>query len=411
MKLRPLSLSLVALASAVAALPLLSPARAASGKTVDVLLSVGKPEGSSGCQPDSEGACDLVRVRIDLGSGTATKVASLIGNGAVGASGSGIAEPAVSPDGTRVAWLERGGTGVQLWAKAFTESGSHLVVKSGKEKNGGSGLKPEWPAWVSNDTLVFSSKTGSEDGTEQKTVFSVAVSDLAKPGEPKARAGSGVSGWSGVQDPAVFTGTSGTQMVTFGPVPGGSDEAYQLSLAPIDASGKPTAAPLAIASGKNAAGKNIEGCHHPAWNASGDQILCMVHRPSEGVGGMSTKLLYTYARDAAGAWSLAGRAFEPVTPEAAGLSVASQLSESAGCTVLSYKYAQYCDSNDWIVTTLYCSKEGNASGRGAVIGASRVLLIGTKPVRYLDVTGMVEASQGVKAGTLSSFTGTCRAVN
>ena len=135
------------------------------------------------------------------------------------------------------------------------------------------------------------------------------------------------------------------------------------------------------------------------------------YRPGEGVGGMSTKRLYASARDAAGAWSLAGRAFEPVTPEAAGLSVASQLSESAGCTVLSYKYAQYCDSNDWIVTTLYCSKEGNASGRGAVIGASRVLLIGTKPVRYLDVTGMVEASQGVKAGTLSSFTGTCRAVN
>ena len=411
MNLRSISPALAAVLMLAFAAGSTAPARAASGGLVDVLLSVGQPSGTSQCQPDSEGACDLVRVRVDLAKGVATKVATLVSHGAVGASGSGVAQPAVSPDGTRVAWLERGGTGVQLWAKAFTESSAHLLVKSGREKNGGSGLRPEWPEWVGNDTLLFSSKTGSEGGKDQKTIFAVATSDLSAPGKPTARAGAGVSGWTGVQDPAVYTGSVGSRLVAFGPVPGGDKESYQLEMAPIDGAGVPTAAPVVIAAGVNAAGEAIQGCHHPAWNASGNRIMCMVHRPSESVGGLATKLLYAYGSDSKGSWGLIGRAFEPQTPAAAGLAVASQLTTAAGCQALSYKYAQYCQSDDYVVATLYCSKEAKSSGRGAEIGASRVLLIRTSPVQYFDVTGMVEASQGLGAGALSSFTGTCRAAD
>jgi hypothetical protein len=413
MQLRPLIVGLgsTVVGSGVLASLLLSPAQAGSARVVDVILSVGTPSGSSTCQPDSEAACEMVRVRLDLTTGVASKVVTLVGKAAVGASGSGVAEPAVSPDGTRVAWLERGGQGVQLWAKAFAESGAHLIVKSGRKQNGGSGLRPEWPEWLGNDTLLFSSKTGSSDGKEDKTIFSVSVADLSRPGDPVARAGAGVSGWTGAQDPAVYAGSSSTQLVAFGPVPGGSSEAYQLKLAPIDSSGRPTSGPTIVAAGKNAAGRDIVGCHHPAWNASGDRITCMVHSPSESIGGISTKLLYSYARDAAGRWSLAGRAFEPVTPTAAGLAVASRLTADAGCQVLTWKYAQYCQSDDYLVATLYCSLGGKSGRRGAEIGASRVLIVHTNPVEYFDVTAMVEADAGVPVGTMSSFTGTCRAVD
>lgn len=386
-------------------------AQAASSRVVDVLLSVGKPGTDATCEPDSEGTCDLVKVRVDLATGAASKVSAVVTHGAMGASGSGIAEPAVSPNGTRVAWLERGGTGVQLWAKAFTESEGHLILKSSKGKGGDAGMRPEWPEWLDDDTLLFSSKTGTEDGKEQKTIFAVEVADLARPGAPVARAGAGVSGWTGVQDPAVFRGSSSSQLVAFGPVPGGSSEAYQLELAAVDGAGKPLATPLVIAAGNNAAGQPIQGCHHPAWNASGDRIMCMVHRPSETVGGMATKLLYTYVRDGAGKWAIGGRAFEPLTPEAAKLAVASKLSASAGCELLTYKYAQYCASDDYVVATLYCSTGGKSSGRGAEIGASRVVVIRTNPVEYIDITGLVEREQGLSPGALSSFTGTCRAVD
>lgn len=411
MKPSALTFGLLASTSVLLLVAAVPPARAGGGKAVDVLLSVGKPGADGTCQPDSEGSCDLVKVRVALGSNTATKVSTVVAHGAVGASGSGIAEPAVSPNGTRVAWLERGGTGVQLWAKAFTESGAHLIVKSSKGKGGDPAIRPEWPEWLDEDTLLFSSKTGTEDGKEQKTIFAVEVADLASPGDPVARAGAGVAGWTGVQDPAVFRGSSGSQLVAFGPVPGGSSEAYQLELAAVDSRGKPLSSPLVVAAGNNAAGKAIEGCHHPAWNETGDRIMCMVHRPSETVGGMATKLLYTYVRDSAGKWALGGRAFEPLAPADAKLAVASQLSASAGCETLSYKYAQYCASNDYVVTTLYCSKGGKSSGRGAEIGASRVLLIRTNPVEYVDITGLVESDQGLAPGALSSFTGTCRAVD
>lgn len=411
MKPNVIALGLVSTAAFIGALGLVSPARAAGGAVVDVLLSVGKPESGATCQPDSEGTCDLVKVRLDLRTDAATNVSTVVGHAAMGAPGSGVAEPAVSPNGKRVAWLERGGKGVQLWAKAFTEDRGYLVVKSNKGKDGGTAMRPEWPEWLDDDTLLFSSRTGTSDGKEQKTIFSVELADLTNPGDPVPRAGAGVTGWTGVQDPAVVRVGEQFQMVAFGPVPGGSSEAYQLGLANVDATGRPTSTPTLVEAGKNAEGKAIQGCHHPAWNAAGDRIMCMVHRPSETVGGMATKLLYAYQRDSAGKWALAGRAFEPLTPEAAKLPVASQLNAAAGCQVVSYKYAQYCAGSDDIVTTLYCAKEGKASGRGAEIGASRVVLVRSNPTRYLDVTGMVETAQGLAPGALSSFTGTCRAVD
>lgn len=222
MKSFVLPLGLLACSSLLLVLWAAPVAEAAGGRAVDVLLSVGKPGTDATCQPDSEGACDLAKVRVDLATRAATKVSTVVAHGAMGASGSGIAEPAVSPNGTRVAWLERGGTGVQLWAKAFTESEGHLILKSSKGKGGDAGMRPEWPEWLDDDTLLFSSKTGTEDGKEQKTIFAVEVADLARPGAPVARAGAGVSGWTGVQDSAVFRGRRARNWWPSAPFPAGA---------------------------------------------------------------------------------------------------------------------------------------------------------------------------------------------
>ncbi len=398
---------LVALSAlAVGTLAGASPAGAGAHRVADVVLTVGTTTGGA-CNAQDESTCELVRIQVELGATpTVRSFATLVGKDEVGASGSVPVEPAVSPDGARLAWLERTGKSWQLWARALKDDRPHLMVKSGPPKEGGAGYKPEWPAWLDADTLLFDAKTADDGDVELKTIFSMEVGNLASPGTPQRRFGAGVDSSTGLQDVNVRATAGGVEAVTFGPTSGGK---FSLDVRTLDGLGRVGAtSPIVVPRGVNRAGKELEACHHPAWSPSGASIVCQAHRPSETVDGMETKVLYRYARDAAGGFASAGVAFTPVSPTAAGLDAAALLGPAAGCKTLTYKYAEYCRSDDWLVTTLYGSQGATGSGRGAVVGASRVLLVEAATSRYVDVTRLVEQQRGLKVGGLSSFTGTCR---
>ena len=403
--------SLLALSAFVSLASLITlPAIATAGGTqpVDIVLTAGPSGGKGGCDPSDQTACDLVRVRVNLGATTPTEVVTLVRAADVGETGSGPGEQAVSPDGTAMVWLERVGHSSQLWGRKFTEAKNHLLVKSGPPKEGGAGMRPEWPAWLDGDTLLFDAKTGDANGTEEKTVYTLDAPSLSSPGQPKAVLGNGITPGLGLEDVAVFPAADGTaKVVGFGPVDQGGKIVYPLSLSTLSPEGRLKGSDSRPSLGKNANGKDIESCHHPAWNLSGDRILCMVHRPMETIGGIKTRLLYSFAPSGS-TWNNVGRTFEPLPMETSGLEIAPEMSAAAGCQVITYKYAQYCQSDDYVVASLFCAKEGKASGRGAEIGASRIVLVHTNPVSYLDITRLVEKDRQLPVGGLESFTATCR---
>lgn len=378
---------------------------APGSRAVDVVLNVGQ---GATCHAEEDSGCELVRVRVDLTSAPKLEsLTSLVRPNAVGESGSAPVAPAVSPDGSRLAWIERSGGSSQVWARLLGQTQNHFIAKSGKAQDGGVGHRPEWPAWLGNATLLYSAKTSENDGSAMKTVFSVDVSDLESPAQPVKRFGASIDGSAGLQDPNVRMTSSGAEVVSFGPASTSDPDRYSLDVRSLDAAGRPTGPTNVVPRGSNASGKELSACHHPAWNASGSAVLCMAQQPAESVGGIDTKLLYRYDRGSNGQWSTPKRAFEPLTPSQAGMEAASLLSKEAGCTVLSYKYAEYCRGDDWILTTLFCSKGASSSGRGAEMGASRVVLVQSDPVRYVDLTRLVEKERGAAVGGLTSFTGTC----
>jgi hypothetical protein len=372
---------------------------------VDVILNVGS---GATCHAEEESGCELVRVKVDLTSTPkVSSLTSLVRPNAVGEQGSAPIEPAVSQDGTRLAWIERSSGSSQLWARQLSGSQNQFVAKSGKPQDGGTGHRPEWPAWVGNNTLLYSAKTADNNGDAMKTIFSVSMADFAKPGGPVQRFGAGVEDSAGLQDPSVRLTSSGAEVVSFGPASVSDTDRFSLDVRSLDGAGKPVGARVTVPRGNNQSGKELSACHHPSWNESGSAVICMSQQPTESVGGMDTKLIYRYDRGSNGQWSGPKRAFEPLTPSQAGLEAASLLSRDAGCTVLSYKYPEYCRGDDWILLTLFCSKGASSTGRGAEMGASRVVLVQDDPVRYVDITRLVEQQRGVAVGGLTSFTGTC----
>lgn len=406
----PRRAAVVALVAAGAALAALAaPAFAGGPRTVDVVLNVGPRTGGGACTTENETTCELVRLKATLGATPKVDVLkTLVGAAEVGPPDSAPVEPALSPDGTRLAWVERAGKSWQIWARELNDPKNHLLVKSGPPKDGGLGAKPEWPAWLGSQTLLFDAKTGDAGDVELKTVYSMAVANLGAPGAPVKRFGAGVDSATGLQDVNLRVTSTGADAVTFGP--SGDGKSFNLDIRSLDGSGRPLTDRVVVPRGVTASGKELQACHHPAWSPSGTSVLCMAHRPAEVVGDLDTKLLYRYARDGSGAWVNAGRVFEPLTPAAAGLDVAGELSKAAGCVNLTYKFAEYCKSDEWVISTLYCSRGASPSGHGAIAGASRVVLIHTNPVEYVDLTRLVERERGLEAGALTSFTGTCRAL-
>ncbi len=71
-----------------------------------------------------------------------------------------------------------------------------------------------------------------------------------------------------------------------------------------------------------------------------------------------------------------------------------------GCEWVTYKYGEFCLSDDYVVFTMYCSTDG-------VISGSRVMLVRLSDQTRWDITSWVESHVGVSEGSWQGVYSTC----
>lgn len=395
---------------------------------VDVYLSVSASTDTAAgsypaCNQDHFTDCDLYRVRMNLVTGRATEVERVVAQ----SGGWGNIQPALSPSGRRLAYLRRSESKSALEAWDL-ETGATTQVVYG-EKVDGVNSRPQFPNWYDENTLLFHS--GEQDDC---TLYKSQIDDAHDLhfGAAEALLGprSDVSTTTSFADAstrrdAKDVGTSHSisprrdpSVATFGsnPTSDGFETPRVHALAPAS----PTATAVRTQEfdlGENMEGNGINTCHHPAWNPSGNRILCTSQNPSEAYNNPKDnylRFLYSYS-ETNGTWSDPNPVFIPFTPE--------ELEDQFGpvfprngtphCEIYTYKFAEWCASDDYIVATLFCSTQDENSGASAsndIIISSRVMLIRRFPVRYTDITGIVEASRGLSSGQTHGVYSTCKRV-
>lgn len=161
--------------------------------------------------------------------------------------------------------------------------------------------------------------------------------------------------------------------------------------------------------GTNDAGAPIRECHHPAWSVSGESILCTNHRPAEPYprGAESdSRLLYMYSRTGS-TWSGAELVFTPLTPDDLSTDFGSlfPMEGDPSCQIYTYKYAEWCGTDNYIVATVFCSDDDYVEENP--IFSSRVFLIQRSPLIYIDLTRFIEQELGLSVGEMHGIYSTC----
>lgn len=388
---------------------------------VDIYLSAGPAENLSSstsdyrsCNYNDDSNCSLYRLRVNLATGTAREVERV----AYSVSGFGVVQPALSPSGHRLAFIWRNSHGTLvsgLLARDLTTSRTSMVTWG--DISGASNTRPQFPNWYDNDTLLFHSGKEGEN-----TLYKASISNelWLRFGDPEALLGPASSSSTTTsfadantrRNDVAGRSTKPTQkkVATFGEstslgtnvVP----RVHGIGPSPTGAADIPT---QEFSLGANMAGATINECHHPAWNFSGDRVLCTNQDPREhypSAAASWSRLLYMYEQGG-GTWGNASPAFVPLTPSQLAARFGSSYPNTGTpqCRTYTYKYAEWCASDDYIVATLFCSDDDYNSTNP--IFSSRVILIRLYPLEYIDLTRIVERSLGLDRGALHGIYSTC----
>lgn len=393
---------------------------------VDVYLSVSASialvEGTyPACNQDNDEDCDLYRVRMNLVTGRATEVERVVAQ----SGGFGNVQPALSPSGRRLAYVRRSGKfgyleAMDLNTRAVTQVASGIRTSD-------INTKPQFPNWYDENTLLF--HTGERGDC---TLFRSQLDDSEDLhfGAAEALMGprSDVSTTTSFADANTRSRSGGLEsmadpfskqiprVATFGPYTTETDAPRVHSLTPETPGGSQILVQK-FSLGSNMEGQDIEKCHHPAWNPSGNRIMCTSQKPNEEYhveGDNLLRFLYTYS-SVGGLWSDPEAAFTPLTPEELEIEFGRifPASGSPHCEIYTYKFAEWCASDDYIVATVFCSaqrRDISTSDDPYTIISSRVMLIRRFPVRYTDITRIVERSRGLRPGMVHGVYSTCARV-
>lgn len=255
------------------------------------------------------------------------------------------------------------------------------------------------PNWFTNQILLYAKNT-----TAGSTVYAAPTSGTG----PVALLGvDGAYGRSGVshQDPATHRNPAyaglGPRIVSFGNDPvstlmprvttltGDYEEAFETG------------------------DSRFTQCHHPAWNVEGTEILCMRNQiPECEDDDCGTKpylkALYRFLWNGV-SWTNPEHLFEPLTRadlESDFSDVFPPIPDAPGYGY-SYKYAEWCGSDAFVLLTLY-SQDFLLN-----VISSRVMIVridGEVP-HYWDVTAVIERANGVEPGAWHGIFGTCSGIH
>lgn len=188
---------------------------------------------------------------------------------------------------------------------------------------------------------------------------------------------------------------------------------------------------------------SVDGIH-PAWSPSGEKILCTRYQDAEevianhlvvppiGTVTYGLRRLFVFEWDGSGwvpsgadAEGVAGAlvevlvdaAFDRISVDSSGVALglfpprADDDPSGAGCATYVWKFAEWCASERFVVSTVYCTDNAQA---GDVALHSRVVLIDTLTSGaadgYTDLISVIEDATGVSRGTYSGAFAACATV-
>jgi|GEM_PF-2367408 len=404
----------------------------------------------SGCNRNWNDRCSIYKIQLYRGTATVQMVLKYQtysdGDGTAG-----YIQPAVSPSGRMLA-VTRSGAPTKRHGRQIVvmdlDMGLMLDVEDGGPASSGT-CPPQFPAWYGESYLLYNMGNAEpvvgDDGTEtpncgqaspkdqDQTLWLVGVSAgssgpsvsyantaMLGPGgrfELRYKPGSG----SGTSEPAAFSDVDVKQ-----PSNASIATVYDPNLASNQkaaAAGEdgnsgvhalittmPAVYVEAFSGSTSIYGESadIHAAQHPDWSRSGDAILTHVHSPEEVYSDadgneFDSRNEYVFGQDSHGWTTAAG----------GGAAFAHQTAESllAGgfdstCDSFSHKQGQFCLSDDYIVTGVFCMK-GSSSTSGDGILSSRTYLINRGTGVYWDLTGLIEQAMGAEDGSMQSYTATC----
>lgn len=383
----------------------------------------------------------------------------------------GYQSPAVSPDGTKLAYLKHS---IEYQAESHLrilslQSGEDKIFAQGSGKNPGkfSGNfgPPLWPSWFGNEYLVFNAAQGGYLTGDRTSDYLWAIFGAAAESPDNfSEVGYNQHSISGLLGPDT---TSSVVLLSYGAIrtfsqtrfgdtgvrqPGEVSDftdyleqrvvTQGVTLDPANPQwradqGRPRVSALMHSSdgpistqefdlGKNQDGDEITSAHHGDWSPEGDEILLYAHDPEEAFSAnpykayLRTRNLYVYEQQIDGDWGTgtdnneAVPAFEHMFIEdllaqfnAEGMVFDD--SESTPCIHYLHKYPQYCLDKDYIIFTLFCQREDGTETTSKTVGGSRVVIVHRPSATYWDLTALIEDWYGHDRGDLRGFLATCAA--
>ena len=119
---------------------------------MSIVLSAGPVSGDKSCDPSNQDACSLYRLKIVSGEVWVHRLRKSDHE-------TGFIEPALSPNGAKVVYLERSGNrSERLSVQSVSPFGSGPSTAFERKNERG----PQWPDWLNDDRIVFNRHNNDE---------------------------------------------------------------------------------------------------------------------------------------------------------------------------------------------------------------------------------------------------------
>lgn len=410
--------------------------------SVDIYFSAGEVEGYGpgdaswdpshyyGCNRHNLLNCSIHKMRVSLQTGEYTAPEVIVPKERTLTRTMGMVMPTVNADGTFLAYRAANVLDPSRSTRSVSvnipdpfmnihvrnlSTGADMVVSQEKSVR--------FPVWYNNNTLLYS--RNSRNGS---ALLSVDIPNALRlgpisPATPVLGAGSGLhesidfddadvrQGWSpsDVHPPVVSFGMDHSLGETT-PVP----HVHGL----MENSSHWQTESFKLGTARTSPKTPVTSCQHPTWSVDGQSIYCWNHSAFDRWPNARSLLEMTYRyiwSNAESAWVQSPETWAFTAPSPAVLSEMSSglfppgsPDVSPSCKIIAYKQASECGSSDYMITSLFCSDiKYNAAYPSFV---SRVILVHREPFAYWDLTGLIEAQDGLPLGTIQGNYSTCHTV-
>ncbi len=393
--------------------------------TVDIYISAGQSddEGYSckmGAGGESNRRCKIYRLTGSLRNMEAASVKMVVDtdeddNGIP----IGAIQAAVSPSGDRLAFVQDGKSLNRLWVMDLSSGNCTKVVE---DPNGHTG--PSFPNWYQDDLLLYTG--GLPWGEDEKRVYGVEIKGdpprkgdlipLMGPGwdPPPERPDTRFSQDHGFQDP--YTARDGSGRITSFGRSSETEQPRKPSVHTITGQMSPSQqSPASVRQefdlGPRVDGrKEIQECHHPSFNPSGDRISCSEQKTVEIIDHTQFRLIYEYQESYWNKWEQVGLAFHRKRHLTDWLPAPFQRWVGRKDVILTYKQSEWCGSDRYMVVTLFADRVNDDETRDSL--KSLVYLVDRHTQVMTDLTAIVAREMRMdNPGTINGQYATCHRRN